>query len=188
MKIHLSLSVGGLLLGFSVLGSANQGLPGPGVGERFDHPLQAEDQHGQLRSLDELMGDKGLVIVFVRSADWCPFCKAQLIDVNSRMPEFSELGLNVISISVDEVPEVSTFADAQQIEYTMLADPQGDINEALGIRDEQYPVGSAAFGVPRPALYVVDRNAVVRASYMEPTYRTRPDLDTVLKDAAALGL
>jgi len=70
----------------------------------------------------------------------------------------------------------------------MLADPNGDINEELGIRDTQYPVGSAAFGVPRPILYVVDRSGTIRARYMEPTYRTRPDLDTVLEEAAALGL
>ncbi|MDZ7768278.1 MAG: hypothetical protein U5K38_04050 [Woeseiaceae bacterium] len=28
----------------------------------------------------------------------------------------------------------------------------------------------------------------VRPRYMEPTYRTRPDLDVVLRDAATLGL
>jgi peroxiredoxin len=70
----------------------------------------------------------------------------------------------------------------------MLADPQGDINESLGIRDPQYPVGSAAFGVPRPTLYIIDRAGTIRARYMEPTFRTRPDLDVVLRDAAALRL
>jgi hypothetical protein len=59
---------------------------------------------------------------------------------------------------------------------------------SLGIRDEQYPVGSAQFGVPRPTLYVVDRTGTVRLRYMEPSYRTRPDLGAVLRDAAALEL
>lgn len=58
----------------------------------------------------------------------------------------------------------------------------------LGIRDEQYPVGSAAFGVPRPIIYVLDKNGTIRLRYMEPTYRTRPDLEVVLRDAAALML
>jgi peroxiredoxin len=83
---------------------------------------------------------------------------------------------------------IRQFADAGNIGYTMLADPKGDINEDLGIRDTQYPVGSAAFGVPRPTAYIIDRNGTVRARYMEPTFRTRPDLDTVLSEAAALGL
>ncbi|MDX1562589.1 MAG: peroxiredoxin family protein, partial [Gammaproteobacteria bacterium] len=125
-------------------------------------------------------------IFFVRSADWCPFCREQLADANARVDEFAALGLNIVSISVDEVAEIQKFAEAGDIDYTMLADPAGDINEALGIRDEQYPVGSAAFGVPRPTLYVIDRSGTIRLRYMEPTFRTRPDLEVVLTDAAAL--
>ena len=167
---------------------AEDEIPGPAVGEPFPHALAAPDQNGQMQSLAGLIGQKGAAVIFVRSADWCPFCQRQLAEVNSRLAEFEALGLSVVTVSVDEVPLIAQFADAQDIGYTMLADPNGDINEELGIRDTQYPVGSAAFGVPRPILYVVDRSGTIRARYMEPTYRTRPDLDTVLEEAAALGL
>jgi peroxiredoxin len=163
-------------------------MPGPRVGEKFPQALNARDQNGEARSLAGLYGEKGAVVLFVRSADWCPYCRAQLADVNTRLPEFEALGLNVVSVSVDEVPLIKKFADAGDIGFTMLADPNGDINEALGIRDPQYPVGSAAFGVPRPTLYVIDPSGTIRARYMEPTFRTRPDLDVVLADAKALGL
>jgi peroxiredoxin len=168
--------------------AADDEIPGPAVGDAFPHRLEAPDQAGAMQSLDSLYGDKGVAVLFVRSADWCPYCKGQLVDVNTRFPEFTALGLNVVSISVDEVPLIKQFADAQGIDYTMLADPNGDINEALGIRDPQYPVGSAAFGVPRPIIYIIDRNGIIRARFMEPTYRTRPDLDIVLAEASALNL
>jgi peroxiredoxin len=93
-----------------------------------------------------------------------------------------------LAISVDEVPLIKRFSDAENIGYSMLADPNGDINEDLGIRDSQYPVGSAAFGVPRPTLYIIDRSGKIRARFMEPTYRTRPDLNIVLAEAKALNL
>lgn len=160
--------------------------PGPMVGAKFPHDLAATDQTGQPQTLRSVMGEKGVAIVFVRSADWCPFCKGQLVDVNQHLERFKALGLNVVSVSVDEVAEIAAFAASQKISYTMLADPKGAINLSLGIRDEQYPVGSAAFGVPRPTLYVVDRNGTIRLRYMEPTYRTRPDLEAVLRDAARL--
>lgn len=167
---------------------ADEELPGPDVGETFPHSLEAPDQNGEPRSLANLYGTNGVVVLFVRSADWCPFCKTQLIEVNARLPEFEALGLRVATISVDEVPLIGEFAETQSIGYTMLADPNGDINEELGIRDPQYPVGSAAFGVPRPALYVIDRSGIIRARYIEPTFRTRPDLDIVLAEAKALDL
>ncbi len=169
-------------------GAASAAEPGPAVGAKFPHELAAPDQHGQPQTLAAVMGDKGAAILFVRSADWCPFCKGQLVDVNRHVARFRALGLNVVSVSVDDVDEIAAFAASQQIEYTMLADPAGAINLSLGIRDEQYPVGTAQFGVPRPLLYVVDHSGTIRLRYLEPTYRTRPDLDVVLREAAALGL
>lgn len=174
-----------LVLAASIAAAAE---PGPPVGAQFPHTLAAPDQNGKPRTLAELMGEKGIAVFFVRSADWCPFCKRQLVDVNEHLARFRALGLNVASVSVDEIAEIAAFAKAQDIGYTMLADPEGAINLSLGIRDEQYPVGSAAFGVPRPTLYVIDRSGTIRLRYMEPTYRTRPDLETVLRDAAALHL
>lgn len=170
------------------VGVVNAAELGPQPGAKFPHELAAPDQSGKPQTLASVMGEKGVAILFVRSADWCPFCQGQLVDANRHLAQFRELGLNVVSVSVDEVEEVAKFAAAQKIEYAMLADPQGDINLSLGIRDEQYPVGSAQFGVPRPILYVVDRSGTIRLRYMEPTYRTRPDLEAVLRDAAALEL
>jgi peroxiredoxin len=176
------------VLSVAFLGSVQADQTGPLVGERFPHALEAFDQTGRQHNLDTLMGEKGLAIFFVRSADWCPFCQRQLADANQRAAEFRSLGINLVSVSVDEIPLIAAFAKSQQIRYTMLADPSGAINLELGIRDDQYPVGSARFGVPRPILYVIDRSGTVRLRYMEPTYRTRPDLDAVLRDAAALAL
>jgi len=176
-----------MLCGLAWAAAALAADPGPAVGDRFPDELAAPDQYGEIQAIDRLMGEHGLAVFFVRSADWCPFCKAQLADVNTRVPEFAALGINVVSVSVDEVREIRMFSDAQHIAYTMLSDPAGDINERLGIRDEQYPVGSAQFGVPRPTLYVIDRERTIRLRYMEPTYRTRPDLDVVLADVARVA-
>ena len=172
----------------AVAGCENTAEPGPAVGAKFPHELSVPDQTGQRRTLESVLGEKGVAIFFVRSADWCPFCQGQLVDANRHLAQFRALGINVVSVSVDDVPEIAKFAAAQKIEYPMLADPTGDINFSLGIRDEQYPVGSAQFGVPRPTLYIVDRSGTIRLRYMEPTYRTRPDLDSVLRDTKALGL
>jgi peroxiredoxin len=161
--------------------------PGPEQGARFPDALNAPDQNGKNRSLGDLVGKKGVVIAFVRSADWCPFCMRQLVDLQRRAPEFEKLGFNVVSVSVDEVPLVKKFADSQHITYTMLADPSGDINKRLGIRDENYPLGSKAFGVPQPGIFVLDQNQKIIGKYFVQGYRERPDLDLIIKDLEAIG-
>lgn len=42
---------------------------GPQVGEKVPD-FALKDQRGQVRTLESLMGPKGLVLVFNRSADW----------------------------------------------------------------------------------------------------------------------
>jgi peroxiredoxin len=160
----------------------------PLEGAPFPHSLDAPDQSGKLRSLKSITGKKGVVLFFVRSADWCPFCKGQLVDVNRHLPGFRDLGFEPASVSVDDVAIITEFSQAQGIGYVMLSDPKGSINEALGIRDTQYPLGSAAFGVPKPTAYVIDAKGVVRLRYREPTFRTRPDLDAMIGDIRKLGL
>lgn len=60
----------------------------------------------------------------------------QLLDANRHLAQFRALGINVVSVSVDDVEEIAKFARAQKIEYTMLADPSGAINLSLRIHDE----------------------------------------------------
>lgn len=178
-----------LLLAFILASPLAAGAAqGPMPGDVFTHDLAAPDQNGKPQSLATVMGPKGAAVFFVRSADWCPFCKGQLVDVNRHLAQFKAQGLGVVSVSVDEVPLITAFAKEQGIGYTMLSDPKGAINLSLGIRDEQYPLGTKAYGVPRPTLYIIDRLGTVRLRYMEPTYKTRPNLDGVLQDVAKLGL
>lgn len=128
-----------------------------------------------------------MLVAFVRSADWCPFCMRQLIDLQHRATQLEKLGFPIVTVSVDTVPLVKKFADSHHITYTMLADPSGDINKGLGIRDESYPVGSKAFGVPQPGIFVLDGNQQIIGKYFVQGYRERPDLDMVIKDVERMG-
>ncbi|HLW70197.1 MAG TPA: hypothetical protein VKS22_06205 [Candidatus Binataceae bacterium] len=48
----------------------NDGLKtGPKIGDRVPD-FSLPDQHGAARSMHDLMGPKGLLLVFLRSADW----------------------------------------------------------------------------------------------------------------------
>lgn len=55
---------------------------GPPVGTKLAGFGTPSDQNGTPRSLGSLMGKNGLMLFFFRSADWCPFCQAQLLEIN----------------------------------------------------------------------------------------------------------
>ena len=156
--------------------------PGPAVGAKLEQPLALLDQSGKMQNLKQLLGSNGAAVFFVRSADWCPFCKAQLVDANRHLKQFAALGLSVVSVSMDAVDKISAFHAEQKIGFTMLADPDGATVEKLGIRDLQYADGSKAYGVARPMIFVVDPKLTITHKFAEQSFRNRPDLDAVISE------
>ena len=59
----------GIVVVTAVCGQSAARDPGPAVGSRVPD-FTAVDQDGRSRSLHSLMGPKGLMLVFFRSADW----------------------------------------------------------------------------------------------------------------------
>lgn len=183
MQILGRIALGALLLAPAAMASAAAAdwqAPGPEVGTVFPSQLEAPDQAGQRRPVGERMGARGVVVVFVRSADWCPFCKRQLAELQARIEDFRGLGYEVLSVSHDSVEIVAEFTRAAGIGYPMLADADGTVVESLGLRDTSYPPGTNAHGVPQPGLFVLDREGRVTGKHFVRGYRDRPDLDRVL--------
>src|SRR5262252_2183488 len=94
---------------------------GPQVGSPLpDFTLR--DQHGQMRTLTSLMGPKGAMIVFYRSADWCPYCKTQLLELQSQYDSLKQDGLGLAAISYDSQDILAAYSAQHGITFPMLSD------------------------------------------------------------------
>jgi peroxiredoxin len=168
-----------LLLAVTLAPAAAQEL-GPPVGAKVPDIGTLADQKGAPRSLSSLMGGNGLVLFFVRSADWCPYCQAQMIDLNGSLDAIERRGYKMASISYDSPQILSAFTERRGIRYTMLSDPGSKIIDLYKLRDPQYPPGSLAYGVPRPIIFVLDKSGTVKAKLYEESYRQRPPAAVVV--------
>src|SRR5215813_9096473 len=117
---HISLA---LLLGSALAKAVPPQAPrqkidvsklGPQVGERVPD-FSLKDQSGKTWTRDSIMGPKGAMLVFVRSADWCPYCKTQLVDLQSGVEELRKWGLGVAMISYDSPQILAAFAKQHHI-------------------------------------------------------------------------
>ena len=149
------------------------------------------DQTGKPRSMTSLMGEKGLVLFFFRSADWCPFCQAQMMDLNTGVAEVEKRGYRLAGISYDSPKILAEFIEKRGIKYTLLSDPKSEVIDRYQLRDPQYPPGNLAYGVPRPIIFILDRNGIIKAKLYEDTYKKRPPvglvIETLDKVASAKG-
>lgn len=152
---------------------------GPAVGEKIP-AFEAVDQNGVRQSFETLRGPKGLMLVFSRSADWCPYCKAQLADVNRQLDQLRRQGLNVASVTYDSADILKDFAQRKSIRYPMLSDPDSKIIRAFGIFNTNIEVGTRGYGIPFPGIYIVDASGAVKSKYFEDDYRERYTASSVL--------
>lgn len=126
------------------------------------------------------MGEKGMLLYLVRSADWCPFCKGQLVTTKEIQKDVIARGYSLVSLSYDKPEVLAQFIAAESIGYTMLSDPGSAMIDALGLRDPQYGEGSFAQGVPRASILLLAPDGTVKAKYVAADYRSRPSNEDVL--------
>jgi peroxiredoxin len=162
-----------LISGPSLPVSAAEDL-GPAIGARAPDIGSPPDQTGAPRTLQSLMGQNGLVLSFFRSADWCPYCQAQMMDLNTAVAALERRGYRMAGISYDSPQILKTFIDRRQIGYTLLSDPKSEIIDRYRLRDPQYQPGSPAHGVPRPVILILDKTGTIKAKLFEETYTKRP--------------
>jgi peroxiredoxin len=153
---------------------------GPSIGIRAPDIGTRLDQTGKPRTFDDVMGKNGLVLMFFRSADWCPYCQAQLIDVNGGVTEIEKRGYRVAALSYDSPAILQAFTAKRHIAFTFLSDPKSEVIDLYKLRDPQYPPGNRAYGVPRPIIFVLDKSFVIKAKLYEESFKNRPPVTAVI--------
>jgi len=171
-----------LAFGLSMPAIANPNFDlGPAVGSTAPDIGTPADSTGTPRSLQSIMGKQGLVLFFYRSAAWCPYCQLQLMNLNSGAADIAARGYGLAGISYEPPKVNADFMTQNNIRYPLLSDPQSEIIDRYGLRDPQYKKGSRAYGVPRPIIFILDRDGTIRAKLYEDNYIKRPPVSLVIE-------
>lgn len=109
-----------------------------------------------------------------------PFCRAQLIDVNGGVTEIEKRGYHIAALSYDNPETLQAFTVKWHIAYTFLSDPKSEVIDLYKLRDPQYPPGNRAYGVPRPIIFILDRNGVIKSKLYEESFKVRPPVTAVI--------
>jgi len=185
-RLYHSLTLALLAL-FSIAAAAQDFVWAPDYPVGSEIPsISAPDQNGDVQTLAELSGDKGLVLVLSRSFDWCPYCIAQLQQLVDVADEFEALGFNVATMTYDSLETLQGAEIDYETDFPLLRDEDTTHVSALGILNTEYEPGSRAYGIPYPGIFVLSPDGTVLAKFAEADYRDRPDFDYVLQAASEL--
>jgi len=136
------------------------------------------DAEGELVRLSDFRGMPVAVVFY--PLDWSPGCSVQLELYQQEFDEFASRGVQLLGISVDSLYSHGAWAAVRGIRYPLLSDfnPRGDVAR-------RYRVWRDADGFSERALYVIDRDGVIRWAHVSPELHHLPDLDDLI---AALEL
>ena len=181
MRTTLTAMASTALIIISAIAWANVDI-GPTAGTKIPVGFTALDQTGEHRSFSDITGENGVVLAFQRSADWCPFCQQQMINLQTIIDDLAQRGYTLATLSYGPQEVLQKFAKRQDISYIMLSDEKSAMIDAFDLRDPQYKPGTKTYGVPRPAIFIIDPEGIIRGKLAEEGYRVRPSVEAVLKE------
>jgi peroxiredoxin Q/BCP len=123
------------------------------VGDKVPH-FELKDQNGNLRSIEEWLGKKNMVIYFYPK-DHTGGCTAQACRFRDDYEDFKELGAEVIGISGDGQNSHEKFAGDYNLPFVLLSDEDRSVRNAFG-------VGRIWFGLFSARItFVVDKQGTI---------------------------
>jgi peroxiredoxin len=133
--------------------------------------FELKDQAGKSQTFDSLKGPNGLLLIFSRSADWCPLCKSQLIDFESSRKNFEAKGIRVASVTYDSPEVLRLFAQRRNVNFELLSDPDSKLIDEFGVRNLE--VTGSQWGIAIPNYYLITPDGVIRNRWEESTLENR---------------
>jgi peroxiredoxin len=129
-----------------------------------------------------IIGEKPTILLFYRGG-WCPFCNAQLAEIQTIENQIIKLGYQIVAISPDSPENLKLTDEKNKLSYSLYADSDGALTKAIGIAfksPEKYGFmlseksGGLNEGfLPVPSVFVVDTTGKILFEYINPDYKTR---------------
>lgn len=132
-KLLSTFAFVGLLLA-SLTASAADASKTPKAGDKA--PLvSGKDQDGKTWSLRDHLGKK-IVLLYFYPKDDTPGCTKQACGLRDRMGDLKKDGVEVVGVSFDSSESHQKFIAKHMLNFTLLADTDGQIADAFGVRRE----------------------------------------------------
>jgi len=134
--------------------------------------FELPDQHSTPVKLSSFRGKKNVVLVFYPLA-FSPVCSDELCGLRDSFPEAtSRKDVELLTVSVDSFFTHRAWADAENFDFSLLADfwPHGAVAKSYGVFDEDK--GLAVRGT-----FVIDKQGKVTWKVVNPILQARDIAD-----------
>jgi peroxiredoxin len=182
------------------LQEAEAGGAAPAIGDTVPDFLMP-DQYGKLVSLAALVDEGPVIIAFLRG-HWCPYCQTTAVALSEIADAAEAKGARIVAISPESRKYSQRLSADSDDRFPILTDIDNGyalaLNLAIWVDDDMaHLIAGAGWDVPSyqtakswllpiPATFVLNRQGVVVARYVNADYRTRMEVEEILSALDAL--
>jgi len=165
----------------------------PQAGEPMP-PFVLPDDAGHMVSLDQLLTQGPVVVTFHRG-HWCPYCRININALAQAHKDIAAEGGQVVAIMPDRRKFVAEFKSQSNVPFPILTDMDNgyamSLNLTIWVGAEMQQMmegrqdlptfqGNNSWMLPIPATFVVGRDGIIKARFMDPDYRKPMAIASVL--------
>ncbi len=162
------------------------GESAPQIGEPMP-PFILPDESAQMVSLDELL-NRGPVAVTFHRGHWCPYCRININALVQAQKELTDDAGQIIAIMPDRQKFVADLKLRSNVPFPILTDTDNGYALSLNLTiwggaeiqnmmegrlDLPTFQGNSSWMLPIPATFVVGRDGLIRARFIDPDFRKR---------------
>src|SRR5436305_1840240 len=145
----------------------------------FTLPTKTSDGPKQI-TLSENFGKRNTLLAFFPMA-FTSTCTTEMCGVSSDLAAYGEMNARVYGISGDNPFAQEAWARKEGITVSLLSDYEHSVARAYGVVYDSFlpQVGLGMGGVPKRAVYIVDRGGVIQYFDCNEDARAVPDFNKV---------
>jgi peroxiredoxin Q/BCP len=146
------------------------------VGDRIPEVLGV-DQQGQTIKSSDYRGRKLVLYIYPKANT--SGCTAEACSLQAHKAELEALGYAIVGVSKDKPEAQKKFADAQGLEFPLIADTETTLLQALGCWGEKVACGHRTVGILRTT-YLVNEEGVIEKIFTPKEIKTKIHAEQIL--------
>ena len=141
------------------------------------------DTGKEARKLSDYRG-KNVVLAFYPGA-FTGVCTTEMCTFRDRFDSFNSMNAQVLGISVDVFFSQKAFSDANNLNFPLLSDYKREAVNAYGVALPNF-AGMDGYTASERAVFVIDKEGVIRYKWVGENPGKEPDYDEVQKQVDQL--
>ncbi|WP_439404088.1 peroxiredoxin-like family protein [Bradyrhizobium sp. DASA03076] len=156
-------------------------------------PFMLPDDRGRLVGLPSLLARGPVAVMFFRG-HWCPYCRLNVRAVIQAQDRIRAMGAQIVAIMPETQEYTEKFIAESGVPFPVLTDLDNgyalslnlaiwlgtEIQRLLSYQDMAKFHGNDGWMLPIPAVFVVGRDGLVKARFVDPDFRKRMEIDDLL--------